>query len=243
MHHRPAACRSAHFLRRRLLALFLLAACANAPAGNFHISPILAEVPPGKTSATYRLRNTGDRPLTIQIDAWYWLQRDNNDLHVDNRSLMVVPPLATIEPGRTQIVRIALRKKRPERELAYRVTFHEVPSAPPEGFIGVQTVLKFEVPLFFAAAEPTRKLDWRLDRGPGGKLRVSVHNRGTRFARFSRLSLGERRIAQVEGPLYVLPGAQRYWTLEGNADTSRTRSFTLTIESGTDSEKKLLTLR
>lgn len=247
MDRRRAVRRTVRFPPHRLPALLLLlAAWANAPAGSFHVSPVLVEVPAGKTSATYRLRNTGVQPLTVQIDARYWVQRDNRDLHVDNKSLVVVPPLATVPPGSVQIVRVALRKQRPERELAYRVAFHEVPPPPPEGFIGVQTALKFEVPLFFSATEPTRTLDWRLDRGPGGTLRVGVRNRGTRFARFNRLDIvprGERGFAQIKGPLYVLPGAIRYWTLENSPSFPRAHSYTLTIESGADRKKKLLTLR
>lgn len=241
MNRAPAAFRAALFLRRRLPALLLLAAGANAGAGSFNVSPILAEVPRGESSATYTLRNTGEQPLTVQVSAKHWLQRDNNNLHVDNRTLLVVPPLATIEPGGTQIVRVALRKERPAHELAYRIYFHEVPPAPPEGFVGLSTALRFEVPLFFAPEKPERRLDWRLTR-TGDKLRLSVRNRGTRFARFSRLALSGRggKSAAVKGPLYVLAGATRHWTLPENGTAPGGRTFTLSAESGNEENQHRL---
>ena len=68
-----------------------------------------------------------------------------------------MPPLFTVQPGQTQVVRIGLMRRADEdRELAYRVFFTEL--APPElgedTTSGIRMRLRFGVPAFVAPLAP-----------------------------------------------------------------------------------------
>ena len=195
------------YLRGVLLTL-CLGFFAPAFAGTFQISPTLAEVPADASTATFRLINPMQTPLTVQVEAVRWHQRGNESWFEKADDLIVVPPLVRIAPGKTQLVRIAHRNRDKSVEMAYRVRFHEVPAPPPAGFVGVQTALKLDVPLFFSPTSSRGELEWQAERNPDGRLRLTIDNTGTRFARFAEIQLqkGGKAAGHLQGPLYVLPG-------------------------------------
>ncbi|HEX7027401.1 MAG TPA: fimbria/pilus periplasmic chaperone [Gammaproteobacteria bacterium] len=223
----------------------LLACLLSAPvtAGSFRISPTLADVPPGASMATFRVQNSGGTPLTLQVTAKKWGQHNGEDILVSTGSLLVVPPISTIAPGASQVVRVALQQPRPKRELAYRVFFHEVPPPPAPGTIGVQTALRLSIPLFFAPEKTAEELDWKVQRAANGKLRLTAHNRGTRFARLTGLGLtaGRHALTQLDGPLYILAGTRRHWLLP--EPPAKTRRLTLSLEAGHEKEQRVLMLK
>lgn len=239
----PAARSINIFPRVVLPALLACLLSLPATAGSFRISPTLADIPPDASMATFRIQNSGRAPLTVQVTAKKWGQHDGEDILVGTDTLLVVPPLSTIAPGDTQVVRVALQGRRPERELAYRVFFHEVPPPPPPGTVGLQTALRMSIPLFFAPAEKSGELDWEVRRLAGGKLRLDVRNRGTRFARFSGLQLaaGRRELMGLDGPLYLLAVTNRHWILPAPpADTTR---LTLTMKTERRKKQRVLMLK
>lgn len=201
--------RAAHLL---LLSLAGLTATPTS-AGSFQINPTLAEVPAPKSTASFHLRNSGGTPLTVQIEARRWTQPQGEYAYAPAEDLIIVPPLARIPPGGKQIVRIAHKNRPAEGEAAYRVLFREVPPAPEAGFVGVQTALKLDVPLFFSAEAPRHELVWRARRR-GGRLHLTAENRGSRYARFTDLRVLDaksRVIAETRALTYVLTRATRHW--------------------------------
>lgn len=238
----PAA-RSINIFPRVVLPALLCLLSLPAAAGSFRISPTLADIPPGVTMATFRVQNSGGASLTVQVTAKKWGQHNGKDILVDTDTLLVVPPISTIAPGDTQVVRIAFQGRRPGHELAYRVFFHEVPPPPPPGTVGLQTALRMSIPLFFAPAEKAGELDWEVRRVADGKLRLDVHNRGTRFARFTglRLSAGRRELMALDGPLYLLAATSRHWILP--APPAGTNRLTLTMKTERRKKQRVLMLK
>lgn len=227
-----------------LPGLFLL---TGASASSFQVTPMLGDVPPDQTMQAVTIRNTGNDPLTIQVDAYRWSQEDNRDRTETAEHLMIVPPITTVRPGGSQLVRFAFRGASREREHAFRVHYREVPEAPREGFFGVSTVVKLDVPLFFAPANPTREIEWQVEAiRPGSTLRVTAHSRGNRFSRFSRVAVlrsDGTLLAEEGGPLYVLGGATRSWELEADGSVSEGEAVTLQVESGGESHRHELSAR
>lgn len=227
-----------------LPGLFLL---TSASASSFQVTPMLGDVPAGQNMQAVTIRNTGDDPLTIQVDAYRWTQKDNRDRTEPAENLMVVPPIATVRPGSSQLVRFALRGVSREREHAFRVHYREVPEAPPEGFFGVSTVVKLDVPLFFAPGNPTREIEWQVETVQSDPaIRVTAHSRGNRFARFARLAvLGPdgALLAEERGPMYVLGGTTRSWELETDGSISEGDAVTLQLESGGKTHRHELSAR
>lgn len=224
-----------------LFLILLILAGGRVEAGTFRIAPTLGDVPPGKSTATFRIVNTGNDVLTVQITAVRWSQQGNADAFDDAEELLVVPPLASIAPGKTQIVRIARQGQPPTaREEAYRVFFHEVPAAPPQGFVGVQTSLRLSVPLFFAPKTSEGRLAWTAGKSASGQLRLGVENRGTRFARLTRVRLQDkkgREVAELGGPQYALAGATRYWNLPGTTHLAPGTELTAIVEMGSTQQE------
>lgn len=206
---------------------------------------MLGDVPPDRDMQAVTIRNTGDDPLTIQVDAYRWSQKGNRDQTEPAENLMIVPPIATVRPGGSQLVRFALRGVSREREHAFRLHYREVPEAPREGFFGVSTVVKLDVPLFVAPENPSREVEWQVEPGqPDSTIRVTAHSRGNRFARFARLAVFRSDgtlLAEQGGPMYLLGGVTRTWELEGDGSVSKGEAVVLQAESGGTTHRHELT--
>lgn len=231
-----------------LPALFFCGCAASAHAGSFQLNPVLVEVPPSEAIATYTVRNTGSQPLNLQISGYRWTQQDNDDKYTRADKLLIVPQILTIPPGRQQLVRVALRGQHPLDELDYRLHFDEIPPAPAPGFVGVQTVLHMNVPLFYAPRRIVNAYQPRLSRGRDGVIVATVANTGTRFVRISKLRLLDTRghqVGQRGGPLYVLPGATRHWAfkLKKGASLVSGGSYRLVATVNGEQQSFPLTLR
>lgn len=225
-----------------LLILLFLFSISSLHAGEFKVSPILQTVAPGKTMATYRLKNTGQNSLTVQVSAHGWEQQaGERRLHGTDR-LLIVPPLTTIGPGQEQLVRIALQGEPRSRELPFRVRFDEIPRQSPDAKLVVSTALRIDVPLFFTVAGARPDLDWGLSRTPDGGLSLKARNRGSGHARFSAVTLksasGEDLVAKRK-PLYLLPGKSRTWTFPDIAGGAGSK-FVLEVESGVNQSSHVL---
>lgn len=234
--------------RLRGIVLPALFCCVLAPAAHagFQITPMLIEVPPGSSIATYTLRNTSDRPLNVQISAVLWTQTGDQDHYLPAEHLLVVPQILSVPPGREQLVRVALRGPRPAGELAYRLHFNEIPPAPKKGFIGVQTVLNMDLPLFFLPPNVTNRYSVTLSHGPRRATAVlTVHNSGTRFLRISHMTLlgtGGDELGEQGGPLYVLPGVTRHWTISLKKGSSGLAAGEYRLRIASDGNQQIRTL-
>ena len=244
---------TARFYASVLLALSVLGSAlggAGVHAASFHISPLLIEVPPGETIATYRLSNSSTREAAVQISGFRWSQKNGQDHLEPAEDLMIIPSITTLRAGQTQLVRVALRSSRPDRELSYRVQFQELPKQSSGGGIGIQTLIKMDVPLFFSPKQITQKYQPSLHSSEGSpKIAVQIANTGTSFLRFSRLALSDsigKLLAEKEGLFYVLPGAVRTWSLDlGNINKGQRSNerYQLQVDHGSKSNQHLLKIQ
>lgn len=150
------------------------------------------------------------------------------------------PPVAKIEPGQKQLVRLTrTREIPPGQELAYRIIIDEIPSAKPPAVEDGKTAaairfqMRYSVPLFaygvglWSREDTTRKRDpngvglpdlsWRTVAVDGHPY-VEVRNQGAVHARLTDVALkqGGQSKPLVEGLLgYVLPGAIMRWPAPG----------------------------
>lgn len=113
----------------RTAAALLLAVLSPAVvAGGFQVSPTIVELAPGGKTASYQLHNRGTEPVSVQVDVMAWSQ-DGTEKLVAATDVVVAPRIATLAPGKSQLVRIALRAPAPTGR-AYRVKLREVPPLP-----------------------------------------------------------------------------------------------------------------
>ena len=210
---------------KRVLAIACGAAlCAAAPvvpasAGTLQVNPVLLEINNRRRTATVTLRNPTDQPVTIRAYPLEWRQVDGNDNYSESSAVIVSPPIFTIAPGATQLVRVGLRS--PSRApQAYRLIIEEVPDASPGN--GIRVALRLNLPLFstLPAGEPAA-VRWAAWREPDGSWTLEAANGGTGYVRLSheaaRAATG-LRLGNTINLGTVLPGATRRWRIGSSLD-------------------------
>lgn len=209
-------------LSRGLFSACLLVLAPAVWAGGFQVAPTIAEVTPGTRVASVELRNPGEEPVTIQVDALEWTQSADGDQLAPAKDVVVVPRIATLAPHASQLVRVALQGET-ERERAYRLRLREVPPPPPPGFMGVRTLVEQLVPVFFQTTA-NAAVDWHVRLDASGKLLLVANNAGGRHLPLSGIRLVDLRggiLAERKGPAYVLAGQATRWPLETHARLAR----------------------
>ena len=199
--------------------LTLASPAAPASAGTLEVNPVRLDINSGRRTATVTLRNPTDRPVTIRAYSLEWRQADGDDQYSETSAVIVSPPIFTIAPGATQLVRVGLRS--PSRApQAYRLIIEEVPDATPGN--GIQVALRLNLPLFSAlsAGEPAT-LRWSAWREPDGGWTLEAVNGGTGYVRLShddaRAATG-LRLGDTVNLGTVLPGATRRWRIGSSLD-------------------------
>jgi fimbrial chaperone protein len=190
-----------------------------ARASSFTVAPVRVTLSAKQTVAAVTVTNTGTEPTVVQLETMQWAQDQGQEILDLSTSVLATPPIFTVEPGKSQIVRIGLRRQPdPARELTYRLILREVPSqdAPVNS---LRVALKISMPVFIAptgaTAAPT--LQWHAQRLPDGNIRIVAFNSGT-----AHIQLGQLQVVQAGNGTtvgthptadYVLPNNQRSWIL------------------------------
>lgn len=195
-----------------------LALCCHAAfAGSFAVSPIKAELTAQRAVTSLNVRNDGSESVSIQLQTNSWSQRDGVDVQSPTTDLIASPPIFSLEPGASQVVRVGLRKPLAGTvETTYRLLLQELPPAPTPGFQGLKVALALSVPVFVApATPPTENWDWQLNQ-VDGELQVRLHNQGNVHARITDFTLylaDGSQVARMDSASYVLAGEAGQWTL------------------------------
>jgi len=188
-----------------------------AHASSFSVNPVRITLSAKQPVAAITVRNADSEQTVVQLEATAWTQVDGKDVQVVSNDLLATPPIFTLKPGGSQIVRVGLRGARNvPGEVTYRLSLREVPSSQPST-TGLRVALRISMPIFVVPATPVAPdIKWRVTREEEGKVRVTATNTGTAHVQLGKLDLladgtvvGTRSIAE-----YVLPGNARYWTLE-----------------------------
>ncbi len=192
--------------RNILLALLLsvLPALADAPSTSMDVAPTLVRLAPGKAGLFY-VTNHGAAPLTVEMRAMDWRQDAGRDVLSPSSVFFTSPPVVTIAPGVRQSVRLLA-----EKPGAYRLLVSELrdPAADPGR---VKVLLQFSVPVF-SGDLGTPFVSFSASRNGAG-LVLSAVNRGLAPVKLAGPTLGG--VVLDNGPVYLLPGARRDFSVTG----------------------------
>lgn len=209
---------------RRGLALLVLAAACPAWGASFSISPVRVELSPQDATVAVTVTNTSEESASIQLRVFSWRQEANQDRLEPTRDLIATPPLFTIPPGESQIVRLGLRRPpQSNAEIAFRAIFEEIPGPPPpQGAPTLRINLRISIPVFYSPREGLKSaLSWTLARQQAGTLLLTVKNNGEASALLGDFALArttdDPAFVQQKNFAYVLPGAERSFTLDAPA--------------------------
>ncbi len=210
-------------LKSRVSGIATAAALALLPlaasAGSFSISPIRLELGEANPNGALTVRNGGDEPVVIQLQPMAWSQSDGEDQLDPTREVLATPAVFTLDPGGSQLVRVALRRVvDPTRELSYRLVLQEVPAATRPDATGARIALRMSLPVFVKpsqAAEPD--LVWTAVVSGEQETMLTARNTGNVHIQLAQLSLDPSDGASIANPAmaYILPGESRSWPLLG----------------------------
>ncbi len=194
---------------------FMLADAAFA--NSFSVSPVRVNLSADVQIAALRVQNSSNKPIAIQAELMNWSQQDGVDNYTPtSRELLVTPPIFTVPPGETQVIRVGLRRLPDrEQELSYRLFLQELPPPIPDNFQGLRMVSRISLPVFIApvSGETNPELIWKARLDGADNLRIIVNNNGTGHGQISALHLmlpGGQELTNKANS-YILPGAELNW--------------------------------
>ena len=205
--------------------LFLLVAGVSVvSAASIGVSPVRATLSANQKIETITVRNTGSELMSVQLEVMSWSQQDGEDVFTATREVLANPPIFTVPPGGSQLIRAGLRRA-PDarRELTYRIFLQELPPPPSPDFNGAKMLMRVSLPVFVlpeVAAQPA--LRWQAARTSDGALKISLTNIGNAHVQIANFSLSLPGSAQPwitqQSSTYVLHGQSRDWILPANAE-------------------------
>jgi fimbrial chaperone protein len=203
-----------------LALLSLLGSLAHA--GSFSVNPVRVTLSANQTVAAITVKNEGTEPTVVQLETSRWTQQDGADVLTPSTEVLATPPILTIPPGGTRIVRVGLRRAPDEqREITYRLFLREVP--PPQALAqALRVALLISMPIFVVPSKaPAPKVEWRATRTADGQIRVQARNSGNAHVQLGQLDIAlaatGAAVATKNMSEYVLPDNQRTWTVSAKA--------------------------
>jgi fimbrial chaperone protein len=198
--------------------LAFVVAMTVAHAGSFTVNPVRVTLSPSQAVAAITVKNVGAESTVVQLETSSWSQHEGKDNLTSTNDILATPPIITIPPGGSRIIRVGLRRAPdPQHELTYRLFLREVP--PPEPIAqALRVALLISMPVFVVPPHTlTTEIKWQALRTNDGNIRLLASNVGQQH-----IQLGQLAIAAAEGgpPIatrnmadYLLPDNTREWTL------------------------------
>ena len=216
-------------LGQALLGLALcLGVTLTATAASIALVPVRLALTAKTPIGALTVRNDGGEATVVQLEVVSWSQADGKDVYTATSEILATPPIFTVAPGGSQLVRVGMRRPADaNRELTYRVFLQEVPPPPKPDFKGLQVALRFGVPVFVGAATaqqakgsvaPVATLQWRARAAAGnGQITLTATNAGTAHVQVTHFTLAPKdqpAPPDHTSPDYVLAGQYREWQVE-----------------------------
>lgn len=208
-----------------------------ALADSLRVNPVRIFLSAQTPIAVLKVHNGGTVATVMQLEGVSWQQSAGEDIFVPTREILATPPIFTVPPGGTQIVRVGLwRQTDSRRELTYRLFLQEVPTgAAKEDKIRI--LWRFGIPVFVAPDGTTPKplLEWRAVETSQKTLRIEAINQGDAHVLISSFSLAATDgslLAEQQGMNYLLPEQGHHWLI--TIDKARMPGTRLRIIAQTD---------
>lgn len=202
---------------------FLCGGVRLCAAGSFTVNPVRVILSPSQAVAAITVSNAATEASVIQLETSRWTQQGGKDVLTPSSEILATPPIFTLPPGGSQIVRVGLRRA-PDatHELTYRLVLREVP--PPQPISqGLRVALAVSMPVFVVSPHPAfSDLEWQAAQLPDGRLELQATNTGNAHVQIGAVELSSSGsaspVVQQSVATYVLPANTRTWTFKSGVD-------------------------
>ncbi len=212
------ACRAACGITLYACALVLPAL---AIASDLLVDPVRIELSPQHPSAAIHIRNNSNQPKTIKVQAVTWSQLDGKNINEPTSELVASPQAFSIAPGRSQILRTALRRAAdPEHELAYRIQLRELQPQSAPGLTSQEVGLHLDLPVFVQPQQGIARpqFAWTVSGAAGKRLQLTLHNLGNAHVEVSDFSVyvqgSDKPLTGELVSTWILAGQTHSWMLD-----------------------------
>ena len=195
--------------------LGVLAAGRVALAQSLMVIPVNLQMAPEQKATTLTVVNRGDSETSIQIRVYAWNQQTGDDQLAPSDAVIVSPPISSIAPGASQVVRLILRQPPQGREATYRIVLDQIP--PPASPGVVRVVLRMSIPIFAqSTSHSVSRVQFHIERKAGQAYLVAL-NEGGRHDTIRDVILktedGRKLTTNSNASPYILAGATRRWLI------------------------------
>jgi len=195
--------------------VFVLLTAMVAGAQALSVVPVNIFLSSGQKATSLTLANQGTSETAVQIRAYAWSQKDGDDQLTATDEVVLSPPIATLAPGATQVVRLILRRPPQGREATYRILLDQIPPPAEPGVVHV--VLRLSIPIFAQpAVRAVPDVQFHLERD-ADKIFLVGFNSGLLHAAIRNIELtasdGRKLKPDSSASPYVLSGATRRWQI------------------------------
>ncbi|CAJ0793674.1 fimbrial biogenesis chaperone [Ralstonia holmesii] len=213
--------------RHSLAALYLLGALLSASAhANVVISGTRVIYPAEQREVSVKLTNEGDRPALMQ--AWIDSGNANESPEESAAPFMLTPPLARVEPGKGQTLRLVyLKEPLPvDRESVFYLNVLDIPPSarPGDEHNQLQVAFRTRIKIFFRPSglhgdpdSAAEQLTWKLIRESSGAYTLECQNTSPYHVSLTEVRLQHGGQTEEGGVGMVAPNATFRFALKGLA--------------------------
>jgi fimbrial chaperone protein len=203
---------------------FLMIGVTVLNAGSIGVSPIRVTLSTSQKVTGITVSNPGTQPMSIQLELMNWSQQEGKDVFTLTREVLANPPIFTIPPGESQLIRVGLRRAPDDQlELSYRLFLQELPPPLIDEIQGAQMLMRVSLPVFILPKAKTKPvLHWEASRTMGGALKLNLTNNGNahiQIKSFKLSLLGKvEPLVTYKSPMYILPGQSSEIIISANLE-------------------------
>lgn len=192
-----------------------------AAAADLTLMPVAIHLDRERDRATVHVVNNGTEAATVQADAIAWTREGGQDRDGPTDALIVNPPVFTVQPGQTQIVRVGLRRNSATtQEATYRMVLRELP--PPEATLrpgvagSLRVLVAMRVPVYVAPMRVHQDTRVTAHLDADGHVVAHVSNHGNVHLKVGMLRLRDEQataLAEDRSGAVLFPGEARSYRL------------------------------
>jgi len=144
--------------------LILFGTGFTAAHASLNVSPVRVNLGGSHTKDVIQITNQEDSVKSYEVEVVAWSQTsERREVYSPTEDILAVPPLFSLEPGETQLIRVGMLTDADENtERSYRMFITEIAPPEPEKIesTGIIMRLQIGIPVFVApAAAPTTTLN------------------------------------------------------------------------------------